>query len=102
VEVGEVAASATGDQNFLAQPVGVLEHRDAASTLAGFDGAHQAGCATAENHCIEGVGHFQSWIVINSSFPQALKPTFIADLYAALKRRSSTSLRASVKIRGHM
>ncbi len=57
MKVGEVAASAAGDQNFLAEPVGVFEHGDAAATLAGFDGAHQAGCAAAENDCIEGLSH---------------------------------------------
>src|SRR5208282_60986 len=40
---------------------------------------------------------FQLRIVINSSFPQGLKPTFIVELYAALKRRSCTLPLASVK-----
>ena len=53
VEVGEIAAAAAGDENFLAQPVGVFEDRDAASALARFDGAHQAGCAATENQCVE-------------------------------------------------
>ena len=35
----------------------MFEDRDAAAALAGFDGAHQAGCAAAENECVEGVGH---------------------------------------------
>jgi len=38
VKVGEVAASAAGDQNFISQAVGMFEHGDAASALAGFDG----------------------------------------------------------------
>ena len=74
VKVGEVAASAAGDQNFFAQAVGVFEHRDAAAALAGFDGAHQAGCAAAENECIEGVGH--------RAIVQGLKPAFIMELYS--------------------
>src|SRR5271163_3462061 len=97
MKVGEVAASAAGDQNFLAQLTSMFEHGDAAAALAGFDGAHQACRATAENECIEGMGHFQLRIVINSSFPQGLKPTFIVELYAALKRRSCTLPLASVK-----
>jgi len=57
VEVGEVAAAATGDQNFLSQSVGMFEHGDAAGALAGFDGAHQSSRATSEDDCIEGMGH---------------------------------------------
>ena len=57
VEVGEVAAAAAGDENLLAQAVGVFEHGDAASALAGLDGAHQARCAAAENQCVEVMGH---------------------------------------------
>ena len=53
VQVGEIAAAAAGNQNLLAQSVGVLEDRDAASALAGLDGAHQARRASAENQCVE-------------------------------------------------
>jgi len=49
VEVGEIAAAAAGDQDFLADAVGALEDDDAASALAGFDGTHQAGSACSEN-----------------------------------------------------
>jgi hypothetical protein len=57
VEVGEVSASAAGDQNFFAQAVGVFEHGYTAAALAGFDGTHQSRCAAAENECIEGISH---------------------------------------------
>ena len=57
VEVGEVAAAAAGDEDLLADAVGVFEHRDAAAALAGFDGAHQTGGAAAENQCVEMMGH---------------------------------------------
>jgi hypothetical protein len=57
MKVGEVAASAARDKDLLAQPVGVLDHGDAAAALAGFDGAHQACRAAAENECVEGMGH---------------------------------------------
>jgi len=40
MDVGEVAASAAGDEDFFADAVGVIEKGDAASALAGFDGAH--------------------------------------------------------------
>ena len=68
VEVGEVAATAAGDENFFAEPVGVVEDGDAASALAGFDGAHQARCAAAENQCVEVMSHGVN------SLPQRLKP----------------------------
>jgi hypothetical protein len=40
VDVCEVAASSTGDEDFLADAVGVFEDGDAAPALAGFDCAH--------------------------------------------------------------
>jgi len=55
VKVGEIAASAAGDQDFLSEAIGVFEDGDAAAALAGFDGAHQSGRAASENECIEGV-----------------------------------------------
>jgi hypothetical protein len=57
VQVSEVATSAAGDQNFLAEAIRVFENGDAASALAGFDGAHQAGCAATENESVEGMDH---------------------------------------------
>jgi hypothetical protein len=53
MNVGEVAAPAAGDENFLSDAVGVLEHRDAAASFAGFDGAHQSRGARAEDDCVE-------------------------------------------------
>ena len=53
MQIGEIAASAAGDQDLLAQPVGVFEYGDAAAALAGLDGAHQASRAAAENQCVE-------------------------------------------------
>jgi len=57
MEVGEIAASAAGDQDFLSQAIGMLQDCDVAAALAGFDGAHQSRRAATENKCIEGVGH---------------------------------------------
>ncbi len=57
MNIGEVAAPATRDQNFLAGTARVIEHGDAAPALAGFDGAHQARCSSAENQCVEMVDH---------------------------------------------
>ena len=40
VNVCEVTASSAGDEDFFANALGVIEKCDAASALAGFDGAH--------------------------------------------------------------
>ena len=39
MDVGEIAAASAGDEDFLADAVGVLQDRDAAAALARFDGA---------------------------------------------------------------
>jgi len=49
VNVSEIATSAAGDQNLLADAIGPLEHQHAPSALARFDGAHQAGSARSKN-----------------------------------------------------
>ena len=49
MQVGEIAAAATGDQDLLADAIGALEQQDTASALAGFDGTHQAGGPGSEN-----------------------------------------------------
>jgi len=49
VQVGEVAAAAAGDQDFLADSVGAFENQNTAAALASFNGTHQAGRAGSEN-----------------------------------------------------
>jgi len=49
VGVGEVAAASAGDEDFLADAVGVFEDCDAAAALGGFDGAEEAGGAGADH-----------------------------------------------------
>jgi len=53
MEVGEVAAAASGDEDFLAGFFGVLDEQDAAVAAAGFDGAHQAGGSCSEDDGVE-------------------------------------------------
>jgi hypothetical protein len=55
MQVGEVAASAAGDQDFLADAVGMFEHNDATAALAGLDGTHQAGSAASQDDHVEWV-----------------------------------------------
>jgi hypothetical protein len=57
MDVREIAASAAGNENLLAETVGVFKNGDAASTPTGLDCTHQAGCATSENQCVETIGH---------------------------------------------
>ena len=49
VQVGEVAAAATGHQDFLARFVGVVQYQNAAAPIAGGRRAHQARCAGADD-----------------------------------------------------
>ena len=45
VEVGEVAAASSGDEDFFAGFIGVVDEEDAAVAATGFDGAEESGCA---------------------------------------------------------
>ena len=63
VQVGEVAAAAAGNQNLFADTFGAFENGYAASALASLDGAHEAGCASAENDDVDVVGHVQSMLL---------------------------------------
>ena len=49
MNVGEVAASAAGDQDFLPYAFGSFDYRDPPSALASLQGAHQA-CGAAAEH----------------------------------------------------
>jgi hypothetical protein len=49
VEIGEVAAASAGDEDLLADAVGVVEDKDAASAAAGLEGAHQTGGSGPED-----------------------------------------------------
>jgi hypothetical protein len=56
VNVGEVAAASTGDENFFADAVGVLDDSDATAAVGGFNSAEEAGGACAEDQSVEGMG----------------------------------------------
>ena len=49
VQVGEVAASAAGNQDLLADALGALQHYHTSSALAGFDGAHEPRRSAAQD-----------------------------------------------------
>ena len=61
MEIGEVAAAAAGDEDFFADAVGVIEHEDAAATLAGSDGSHEPRCSRAEYEDIESLFVMHGW-----------------------------------------
>src|SRR5262252_4755936 len=50
VDVGEVAPTTSGNADLLADTRVVLEEKNLASSLAGFDGAHQACSAGSHNN----------------------------------------------------
>ncbi len=58
MQVGEIAAAAAGDEDLLANAIGMFEHRHAPSALAGFDGAHQPRGSGAEHDDIESLDQF--------------------------------------------
>jgi hypothetical protein len=55
MKVGEIAAATAGDQDFLADAIGVLQYGDASAAFAGLDGAEQAGGAGAKNQGVKSV-----------------------------------------------
>ena len=57
MQIGEIAAPAAGDQNFLADAVGVFQHDDAPPVLAGGNGAHQSGRPAAQYYRVIGMDH---------------------------------------------
>ena len=53
VQVGEVAAASSGDEDFFAGLFGVVDEEDAAVVAAGFDSAEESGCARSEDDYVE-------------------------------------------------
>lgn len=56
VKVGEIAAASTGNEDFLADAVGVFDDGDAATPFAGFEGTEKAGGASTKDQDIERTG----------------------------------------------
>ena len=52
MDVGEVAAAASGDEDLLADSFGMVEQDDAAASAASFEGAHHASGACSEYYDI--------------------------------------------------
>ncbi len=57
VKVGEIAASAAGDEDFLADAIGEFKEAHTATAFGGFDGAEQASGTGAEDEDIKGARH---------------------------------------------
>ena len=53
IEIGEITAAAAGDQDFLADAIGTLQHSDAPSAFAGLDRTKEPRGASAENQNVK-------------------------------------------------
>lgn len=53
MQVGEVAAAASGNQYFLANSFGSFQDSYPASPFAGLESTHESGSAPTQNDCIE-------------------------------------------------
>lgn len=60
IQIGEVTAASAGNEDLLADAIGVFEHSDATSALASREGTHQAGRASAKNDRVKIAGHLDS------------------------------------------
>jgi hypothetical protein len=57
VEISEIAAAPAGDENFLADAIGALQHGNAPPAFACLDGAEEPRGASAENQTVKLVNH---------------------------------------------
>jgi len=57
IQVRKIAAASSRDQDLLADAIGMFKDDNTALALARLNGAHQAGCAPAQNDRVEGVLH---------------------------------------------
>jgi hypothetical protein len=55
MDVGEIAAASTGDENFLADAIGTLQNGDTPPAFPGFNGAKQASRPGAKNQSVKPV-----------------------------------------------
>jgi len=67
VNVGEIAAATAGDEDFLADAVGVFDDGDATSAFASFESTEEARGTSAENQHIEGTS--QSGLTVSGCEP---------------------------------
>lgn len=57
MDIGEITASAAGDQDLFPYSIGVIEHQHTPATFSGLDGAHEARGSAAQHDCVVGVFH---------------------------------------------
>ena len=57
VNIGEVAAATAGDANLLADGFAMIKQRDFAPALTSTRRAEQTGSASADDDCVEVLGH---------------------------------------------
>jgi hypothetical protein len=57
MNIGEIATASAGDQNFLANAIGMFKQGDAPPTFASLDRAEESRCPAAEDYNIKLVDH---------------------------------------------
>src|SRR6266404_140631 len=80
IEVGEVAASAAGNQYLLSDSFGPLQHGCTPSALAGFHGAHESGCSAAKNNYVKLTFHEKG--ISDAARPQPAPPGRASSRYS--------------------
>jgi hypothetical protein len=53
MNIGEIAAAAAGDENFLPDAIGMFKHRDAPPAFAGLNRAEESLCTPAKNQSVK-------------------------------------------------
>jgi hypothetical protein len=53
MKVGEITASAAGNQDFLSDAIGALKHSDTPPAFAGFDRAMEASGSATKDHSVK-------------------------------------------------
>ena len=98
IEVSEIAAATPGHEYLFANSVRPFEHDDTAASIAGGNGAHQSGSATAKNCYIE-FTHWGSWASgffdkLRFEFHRADAADFAVDVMITLDQANVLDLRA--------
>ena len=73
MQVGEVAAPASGDTDFFGKPGGMIDQDDLTAALAGDTRAHHACCAGTDDRDIKMISHglagFGEAVIVNVGLP---------------------------------
>src|SRR5258708_3188454 len=76
INIGEIAAAAAGNQDFLAQSVGAFNDRHAPAAFSGFCGAEKSRSTRPEDQHVRAPGHQ----IVSSSMRRALLQVWALDV----------------------